>query len=79
MGIVQRSDFPAKVRHFVGLDVIKVLTGKRRSGKSVLMEQIREMIRTQVDPKGNIFFVNLELDENNRFLEKAVFKKGKMR
>lgn len=70
--MVQRLDFLEKVRPFVGLDVIKVLTGMRRSGKSVLMEQIREMIRTQIDPKGNFVFVNLELDENKRFLEKGV-------
>ena len=73
--MVQRLDFLEKVRPFVGLDVIKVLTGMRRSGKSVLMEQIREMIRTQIDPKGNFVFINLELDENKRFLEKGVLHK----
>lgn len=70
--MVKRSAYLEKVRPFVGLDVIKVLTGMRRSGKSVLMEQIRELIASEVDPAGRFVEINLELEENKGFLKAGV-------
>lgn len=70
--MVIRTDYIEKVRPFIGLDIIKVFTGLRRSGKSVLMAQIEDFIRRAVDPKGHFIVLNLELDENRRFLEKGV-------
>ncbi len=70
--MVIRQDYLEKVRPFVGLDVVKVATGIRRSGKSVLMRQIRDMIASEVDPSGKFIFINLEEDENSRFLTKGV-------
>ncbi len=70
--MVIRRDYLEKVRPFVGLDVVKVATGIRRSGKSVLMRQIRDMIASKVDPNGKFIFINLEEDENSRFLVKGV-------
>lgn len=70
--MVKRTDYLEKIRPFVGLDVVKVLTGMRRSGKSVLMEQIRDMIAAEIDPRGRFVFINLELDENKRFLSAGV-------
>lgn len=70
--MVIRRDYLEKVKPFVGLDVVKVVTGIRRSGKSVLMRQIRDMIASEIDPSGKFFFINLEEDENSRFLAKGV-------
>lgn len=70
--MVIRRDFLEKVRPFVRLDIVKVLTGLRRSGKSVLMEQIRDMILREIDPAGKYLYVNLEEDENKHFLQKGV-------
>lgn len=70
--MVIRRDYLEKVRPFVGLDVVKVATGIRRSGKSVLMRQIRDMIASEIDPSGKFIFINLEEDENSRFLAKGV-------
>ena len=70
--MVIRRDYLEKVRPFVGLDVVKVATGIRRSGKSVLMRQIRDMIASKVDPNGKFIFINLEEDENSRFLVNGV-------
>lgn len=67
--MVKRNFYIEKVRPFVGLDVIKVLTGIRRCGKSVLMGQIRKMIQEEVDPQGHFVYVNLELNENRHFLK----------
>lgn len=39
--MVNRELYLKKVRPFIGTDVVKVITGMRRCGKSVLLEQIQ--------------------------------------
>ena len=70
--MVIRRDYLKKIRPFVGLDVVKVATGIRRSGKSVFMRQVRDMIASEIDPNGKFVCVNLEEDENKQFLSKGV-------
>ena len=36
--MVKRELYLRKIRPFIGTDVVKVITGMRRSGKSVLLE-----------------------------------------
>ena len=67
-----RNSYLEKVRPLVGLDVVKVITGMRRSGKSVLMEQIRDEIILKDDPRTTVFYLNLEEEENAKFLKKGV-------
>ena len=67
-----RSRYIEKIRPFVGLDVVKVITGIRRSGKSVLLQQIQDEIAQNVDPAGVFVRINLEEEENSRFLSKGV-------
>ena len=69
--MVSRELYLRKVRPFIGTDVVKVITGMRRSGKSVLLELIQAELR-QRNPKARIFSVNLDDDENKRFLAKGV-------
>ena len=66
-----RSQYINKVRPFVGLDVVKVITGIRRCGKSVLLQQIQEEIAGNIDPNGVFVRINLEEEENARFLSKG--------
>ena len=40
--MIKRESYMSRIRPFIGLDIIKVLTGIRRSGKSVMMELIKE-------------------------------------
>ena len=67
-----RNSYLERVKSFAGLDVIKVITGMRRSGKSVLLGQIRDEIVKRTDPDGEIVFFNFEEEENARFLRKGV-------
>ena len=67
-----RSRYIEKFRPFVGLDVVKVITGIRRSGKSVLLQQIQDEIAERIDPNGVFVRINLEEEENARFLSKGV-------
>jgi len=44
--MVIRETYLSKIRPFIGKDIIKVLTGVRRGGKSVLLQQIRDEINS---------------------------------
>ncbi len=70
--MVPRKNVLDAVRPFVGKGVIKVLTGLRRSGKSVLMGQIRDMILDENDPGAPVFYVDFDDEANADFLEKGV-------
>ena len=60
--MIIRESYLSKIRPFIGKDIIKVLTGIRRSGKSVLLEQIRDEINSP-----NTIFLNFE-DLGNQHL-----------
>ena len=62
--MVIRENYLAKIRPFIGKDIIKVLTGIRRGGKSVLLEQIRDEINSP-----NTIFLNFEDLGNQRLCE----------
>ena len=55
--MVKRVDILKKIRPFIGKDIIKVITGIRRCGKSVLLGQIRDLIaRAYVTATFRIFW-----------------------
>lgn len=60
--MVIRETYLSKIRPFIGKDIIKVLTGIRRGGKSVLLEQIRDEINSP-----HTIFLNFE-DLGNQHL-----------
>ena len=70
--MVDRKAFLGKVRPFIGTDVVKVVTGMRRCGKSVFLEQIKDEIRRTKGADAKIISVSLEDDENQKFLAKGV-------
>ena len=65
--MVRRTHYLNLIRPFIGTDVIKVITGMRRCGKSVLLEQIRDEIVSR-SPKTKIVYLDLEDKANERFL-----------
>ena len=60
--MIIREAYLSKIRPFIGKDIIKVLTGIRRGGKSVLLEQIRDEIGSP-----HTIFLNFE-DLGNQHL-----------
>ncbi|MDR1100781.1 MAG: ATP-binding protein [Clostridiales bacterium] len=60
---IKRESYLKQIRPFVDTDLVKVLIGFRRSGKSVLLEQIRDELKSQ-----NIIYVNFEELENEHLL-----------
>ena len=54
-----REDYLSKIREFYDLDIIKILIGIRRCGKSVLLKQIIDEIKNTVDDN-HIIYINFE-------------------
>ena len=70
--MIKRTSFIEKIRQYICIDLIKVISGMRRCGKSVIVEQLRDEITSAIDPGAPFVYLNLEDDRNARFLEKGV-------
>lgn len=55
--MIQRKHYIDQVRPFYDSDLIKIITGIRRCGKTVIMEQIIKEIAEKTD---NIIYLNFE-------------------
>lgn len=62
MKLIDRPTYTEKIIPFVNKPLIKVLTGQRRIGKSYIMLQLMEHIKTN-DKKANIIYINMEMEE----------------
>lgn len=58
--MIKRESYLAKIRGFYHMDLIKVITGIRRCGKSVLLMQIIEELKEQGIDDGQIIYINFE-------------------
>ena len=67
--MIERDRYLSSLSRWKDKDVIKVITGVRRCGKSTLMEQWKTRLQSSgVDPR-QIIHINLELLENESLLE----------
>lgn len=58
--MIQRPQYLQQIRPFMDKDVVKVLTGMRRSGKSALLQLIQQDLLKRGIPKERIFSINFE-------------------
>lgn len=65
--MIKRELYMSKIRPFINQDIIKVLMGIRRSGKSVMLELIQDELRSQGVPDKQFLAVNFE-SKNLTFL-----------
>ena len=65
--MIQRERYIDKIKPFIGKDIIKVLTGIRRSGKSVMLRLIQDEIRSQGIADTQFISFNFESLENAEF------------
>ncbi len=67
--LIQRQEYNKKLWFYKDQDLIKVVTGMRRSGKSTLLELFRLQLIDSGVPQNKIQFYNFELPEN--YLQKT--------
>ena len=58
--MIKREIYLNKIREFYSTDLIKVITGIRRCGKSVLLKQIIEEIMEDGIDEDHIIYINFE-------------------
>lgn len=61
--MLKRENYLKKIREFYDSDLIKILVGIRRSGKSVILEQIMEELKDKKIDEAHIIYVNFEFIE----------------
>ena len=70
MEMILREKYMSKIRPFINQPIIKVLTGIRRSGKSVMLELIQnELIKQGMDKK---YFMSINLESKKNQFENTV-------
>lgn len=58
--MIKRERYLSKIREFYDIDLIKVITGIRRCGKSVLLKQIIDEIKANGIDDNHIIYINFE-------------------
>ncbi len=58
--MIKREQYMRRIRPFIGQDLVKVLTGLRRSGKSVMLQLIREELEASGVAKEQMISINFE-------------------
>ena len=59
---INREIYKRRIDKYIGKEIIKVLIGQRRVGKSYLLFQTMDGIKEKF-PKANIIYINMELNE----------------
>ena len=67
--MIIREKYLSKLRQWRDKDVIKVITGVRRCGKSTLMDQWASELKNDGVPASDVIHINLEMMENESLLE----------
>ena len=84
--MIKREEYLKKIRGFYDQDLIKVITGIRRSGKSTLLKQIIDELKEKGIPEEKIIYINFEdIDMSfiknemdlNEYIKKQIKETGK--
>ena len=65
--MLKREKYLKNIRGFYNQDIIKVITGMRRSGKSILLLQIMDELKEQGIKDKQIIYLNFEIIENMKY------------
>ena len=67
--MIYREHYIAPIRDFYDDDLIKVITGIRRCGKSVILNQIMDEIKEKTD---NVIYLNFEDKRTNLLISNGI-------
>lgn len=62
MKYIPRHSYIEKIKPFINKQIIKVLTGQRRVGKSYVLYQLMDVVK-EMNPHAHIIYINRELEE----------------
>ena len=65
--MIKREMYMRRIRPFINTELIKVMTGLRRSGKSVMLELIKDELTEHGCTKKQFIALNFEKMENEQF------------
>ena len=80
--LIQREDYLKRIRPFYDLDIIKVLIGSRRSGKSKIIELIIAELKNKGIKDEDIIYINFEnldfefIDDYRKLNDYVMLHKG---
>ena len=60
--LINRPQYTERIKPFVNKNIIKVLTGQRRVGKSCILLQLQKHIK-KCTPEANIIYINKEFEQ----------------
>lgn len=66
--MIKREAYMSRIRPFIGNDLVKVMSGIRRSGKSVMLELIKEELTESDVPAEQFISINFEDLRNSHLL-----------
>ena len=69
--MIKREAYMKRIRPFIGNDLVKVLTGIRRSGKSVMLDLIKEELLTSGVSSSQFISINFENMSNSHLCSAA--------
>ena len=61
--MIIREKYLSKIRPFYDVDLIKVIIGVRRCGKSVILLQIIDELKKKKIPESQIIYINFEYED----------------
>ena len=73
--MIIREKYLSKIRPFYNVDLIKVITGIRRSGKSVILKQIMDELKNDGVSDKQIIYINFEFEDHYNLCDHLEFNK----
>ncbi|MBR6582681.1 MAG: ATP-binding protein [Treponema sp.] len=74
--MIKRKIYMQRIRPFMNTDLIKVFTGIRRAGKSVMLELVKNELKESGISEENFLCINFEQFSNYQFLDvESLYKK----
>lgn len=74
--MIKREMYMQRIRPFMNTDLIKVFTGIRRAGKSVMLELVKNELKESGISEENFLCINFEQFSNSQFLDvESLYKK----
>ena len=74
--MIKRETYMQRIRPFMNTDLIKVFTGIRRAGKSVMLELVKNELKESGINEENFLCINFEQFSNSQYLDvQSLYKK----